>query len=51
MTFYGVTSTKKLNQRDGFVYLGGAVCGDDGTETEVRRRIQAGGMSGGMWKG
>ena len=33
---------KKLNQRDSFVYLGGAVCGDGGTETEIRRRIQAG---------
>ena len=33
---------KKLNQRDSFVYLGGAVCRDGGTETEIRRRIQAG---------
>ena len=33
---------KKLNQRDSFVYLGGEVCGDSGTETEIRRRIQAG---------
>ena len=29
-------------QRDNVVYLGGAVCGDGGTETEIRRRIQAG---------
>ena len=33
---------KKLNQRDSFVYLGGAVCGDGKTEREVRRRVQAG---------
>ena len=33
---------KKLNQRDSFVYLGGAVCGDGSRETEIRRRIQAG---------
>ena len=33
---------KKLNQRDSFVYLGGAVCGDGGTETEIRRGVQAG---------
>ena len=33
---------KKLNQRDNGVYLGGAVCGDGGTETDIRRRIQAG---------
>ena len=33
---------KKLNQRDSFVYLGGAVCGDASTETEIRRKIQAG---------
>ena len=33
---------KKLNQRDSFVYLGGAVCGDGSTETEIRRRVQAG---------
>ena len=33
---------KKLNQRDSFVYLGGAVCGDGGTATELRRRVQAG---------
>ena len=32
---------KKLNPRDSFVYLGGAVCGDGGTETEHNRRIQA----------
>ena len=32
----------KLNQRDSFVYLGGAVCGDGKTEREVRRRVQAG---------
>ena len=30
-----------LNQLDSFVYLGGAVCGNGGTETEIRRRIQA----------
>ena len=33
---------KKLTQRDSFVYLGGAVCGDGKTEREVRRRAQAG---------
>ena len=33
---------KKLNQQDIFVYLGGAVCGDGGTDTYIRRRIQAG---------
>ena len=33
---------KKLTQRESFVYLGGAVCGDGNTEREVRRRAQAG---------
>ena len=33
---------KKLTQRDSFVYLGGAVCGDGKTEREVRRRVKAG---------
>ena len=33
---------KKLTQRDSFVYLGGAVCGDGKTEREVRQRVQAG---------
>ena len=33
---------KILNQRDSFVYLGGAVCGDGKTEREVRQRVQAG---------
>ena len=28
---------KKPNQRDSFVYLGGAVCGDGGAETELRK--------------
>ena len=32
---------KKLTQRDSFVYLGGAVCGD-GKRREVRRRVPAG---------
>ena len=32
---------KILNQRDSFVYLGGAVCGDRKTERGVRRRVQA----------
>ena len=32
---------KILNQRDSFVYLGGAVCGAGKTEREVRRRVQA----------
>ena len=32
---------KKLSQRDSFVYLGGAVCGDGGTETDICRRVQA----------
>ena len=30
---------KKLNQRDSFVYLSGAVSGDGSTEKEIRRRI------------
>ena len=30
-----------LNQRDSFVYLGGAVCGDGKTERDIRRRVQA----------
>ena len=33
---------KKLNLRDSFVYLGGAVCGDGSTETEIRRGVPAG---------
>ena len=33
---------KKLNQGDSFVYLGGVVCEDGSTETEIRRRVQAG---------
>ena len=33
---------KKLIQGDGFVYLGGTVCGDGKTEREVSRRAQAG---------
>ena len=33
---------KKLNQRDSFVYLGGAVCGDG---KMVRRRVQAGAIA------
>ena len=33
---------KKLTQRDGFVYLGGAVCGDGKTERGVCQRVQAG---------
>ena len=33
---------KKLPQGDSFVYLGGAVCGDEKTEREVRLRAQAG---------
>ena len=33
---------KILNQRDSFVYLGGAVCGDGKKERGVRRRVQAG---------
>ena len=33
---------KVLNQRDSFVYLGGAVYGDGKTEREVHRRVQAG---------
>ena len=33
---------KILNQRDSFVYLGGAVCGDGKMEREGRRRVQAG---------
>ena len=37
----------KLNQRDSFVYLGGAVCGDGGTEMEIHRRLQAGASA---WK-
>ena len=33
---------KKLTQRDSFVYIGGAVCGDGKTGREVLRRGQAG---------
>ena len=33
---------KKLTQRDSFVYVGGAVCGDGKTERDVRRRVQTG---------
>ena len=33
---------KKLNQGDSFLLLGGAVCGDGGKETGIRRRLQAG---------
>ena len=33
---------QKLTQRDSFVYLGGAVCGDGKTEREVRRSVKAG---------
>ena len=36
---------KKLTQRDSFLYLGGAVCGDGKTEREVRRRVQPGANS------
>ena len=32
---------KILNQRDSFVYLDGAVCGDGKTERDIRRRVQA----------
>ena len=32
---------KILNQRDSFMYLGGAVCGDGKTEREVRRKVEA----------
>ena len=32
---------KILNQRDSFVYLGGAVCGDGKTERDIRQRVQA----------
>ena len=44
---------KKLNQRDSFVYLGGAVCGDGKTEREreVRRRVQAGANACGAVEG
>ena len=38
----------KRTQRDSFVYLGGAVCGDGKTEIEVRRRVQAGANA---WRG
>ena len=33
---------KKLNERDSLLYLGGAVCVDGGTETDIHRRIQTG---------
>ena len=36
---------KKLTQRDIFVYLGVAVCGDGKTEREVRLREQAGAIA------
>ena len=33
---------EQLTQRNSFVYLGGAVCGDGKTERDVRRRVLAG---------
>ena len=42
---------KKLTQRDSFVYLGGAVCGDAKTERQVRRRVQAGANAWGSVEG
>ena len=42
---------KKLNQRDSFVYLGGAVCGDYSTETEFHKRVQAGASAWGKVEG
>ena len=33
---------KKPNQRDSFVYLGGGFAGTGSTETDIRRRVQAG---------
>ena len=42
---------KKLNQQDSSVYLGGVVCGDGSTKTDIRRRVQAGEVRGGKWKG
>ena len=33
---------KTRKQRDSFVYLGGAICGDGNPGTDVRRRITAG---------
>ena len=38
---------KKLKKRDTFVYLGGAVYGDDSTDTEFRRIVPAGASA---WK-
>jgi len=36
---------KKLKQRDTFVYLSEAICGDDNSNTEIRRRITAGSIA------
>ena len=33
---------KKLKQRDSFVYLDGAMCGDGNSDTNIRVRITAG---------
>ena len=33
---------KMLTQRDSFVYLGGAICGDCNSDTEFHRRITTG---------
>ena len=42
---------KKLNQRDSFVFLGGTVCRDGGTEMEICRRIQAAASAPGKVEG
>ena len=42
---------KKLKQRDSFVNLGGAICGDGNVNNEIRRRITAGQTVGGNSKG
>ena len=42
---------KNLNQRNSFVYLGGAVCGDGSTETDICRRVQAGASAWGKVEG
>ena len=31
---------KKLKQRESFVYVGGAICGDGNSDTEISRRIR-----------
>ena len=39
---------KKLKQRDSFVYLAEAICGDDNSDTDIRKKLT---MLGGKSKG